>query len=299
MLNFACQTIRSWDEYNNAVRDKTTFRPSEGRSWLYRGQTENYPLTTSIERALVRWSIPLADATSIEFQTIREFRRRLRDPEHHRAQEDTLYCLALMQHHGAPTRLLDCTFSPFVAAAFAMENGIFRADGKKPDPQPVVWCFRGQWLEKEAKNKLTTSKAALAVRRNKDAFRNDQTFIPLYQIKTSRRTSPPRWKFVKTENPLHLNERLTTQQGAFLCPADLGSSFEENLKAMDGWDLKDNVLKLLLRLEQKKANTFVQKLKEMNISFAALIPGLDGFARSINQQIRHYHELGQGYSGLG
>jgi hypothetical protein len=296
MSNFACEIIRSWDEYTDAVHKTTSLRPSEARTWLYRGQTENHPLTTSIERSLARWGIRLADATTIEFQTIREFRRRLRDPEHHRAQEDTLYCLALMQHHGAPTRLLDCTFSPFVAAAFAMENGIFRADGKTSEP--VVWCFRGQWLENEAA-KITTDKRALAARRNKDARRNDQTFIPLYQIKTSRIASPPRWKFVKTENPLHLNERLTTQQGVFLCPADLGSSFENNLKAMDGWNSKDNVRKLLLRLDQKKANTFAQKLKEMNISFAALFPGLDGFAKSINQQICHYHELGQGHSGLG
>ena len=30
-----------------------------------------------------------------------------------------------------------------------------------------------------------------------------------------------------------------------------------------------------------------RNLKDMNISFAALLPGLDGFAKSINQQICH------------
>ena len=273
--------------------------PSEVRRWLYRGQPQDWQLMTTIERALVRWGIPLADATSIEFQTIREFRRRRGQPEYDRVQTDTLHCLALMQHYRAPTRLLDCTYSLFVAAAFAMENGISPLRKTDPCPRPVVWCFNGQWCEEEAKRKLPPDKRTLIERRNNDARRNDETFVPLFQIKSSLVTDVPRWKFVNGENPLHLNERLTTQQGAFLCPADLSSSFVDNLKAMDGWDSKDNLLKLCLELSQGEARTFAQKLKDMNISFAALFPGPDGFGMSINQQIVHYQELGRQRAGLG
>jgi hypothetical protein len=37
----------------------------------------------------------------------------------------------------------------------------------------------------------------------------------------------------------------------------------------------------------------------MNISFAALFRGLEGFAKSINQQICHYDWLGELKSGHG
>jgi hypothetical protein len=260
MSDFACQAIHSWKEFDSCVREMTSSKPSKIRRWLYRGQPQDWELRTTIERALVSWGIPLERATSIEFQTIREFRRRLAQPEYDRVQGDTLHCLALMQHYRAPTRLLDCTYSPFVAAAFAMENGIFPLREIDPRPRPVIWCFNGEWCEQEAKSKLPLHKRILIGRRNNDAQRNDKTFIPLFQIKSSRVTGVPGWKFVKNENPLHLNERLTAQQGAFLCPADLSSTFVDNLKAMNDWRSKDNVRKLCLELEQDEASTFARSL---------------------------------------
>ena len=46
-------------------------------------------------------------------------------------REDDFEWMALMQHHGAPTRLIDFTWSPYVAAFFALERTL--ADG-------VVWA---------------------------------------------------------------------------------------------------------------------------------------------------------------
>jgi hypothetical protein len=78
---------------------------------------------------------------------------------------------------------------------------------------------------------------------------------------------------------------------------DIRSSFEKNLKAMDGWKIAKHLKKLYLNLNEEQATRFARSLKDMNVSFAALFPGLDGFAKSINQQIRHYDQLGRQKSG--
>jgi len=120
----------------------------------------------------------------------------------------------------------------------------------------------------------------LLEQRNDDRKRNDDTFTPLYQIGDAS-TESDKCKFVKPENPLHLNERLTTQQGVFLCPGNLGDTFVDNLKAMPDWDSEGNIVKLSLSLVKEGAIEFVRHLKNMNLGFAALFPGLDGFDRHL------------------
>jgi hypothetical protein len=280
MLDFSQENIRSWKQFYDSVSKLGDLAP---HTWIFRGQTNDWTPSTAIERVLLGWDFALSDATDIEYQTIREFRRRIKDPFYQQVHSDTLACLALMQHHGAPTRLLDCTYSPFVAAAFAIQNGFV-------DTEPVIWCFRGAWCEDAAKE--ATEPETFVEQRNNDHSRTDATFLPLYQLKNPNGAESSRkQRFVKPENPLHLNERLTTQQGVFLCPADLRTRFIDNLKAMRGWDSNNNIVKLRLNLERDPALEFARNLRSMNLSFAALFPGFDGFPRSIGQQIFHYAAL--------
>jgi hypothetical protein len=193
-----------------------------------------------------------------------------------------------MQHHGAPTRLLDGSYSPFVAAAFAMEKGPKRLNAAS-EIVPVVWCFSLRWLRDKSKQKNAFEQ------RNEDNKRDDATFLKLYNLVPEAKKPE---QFVNSENPLHLNERLTTQQGVFLCPGDLTRSFVDKIKSMDRWQSKDNVVKLRLEMAPDEATEFVRNLKSMNLSFAALFPGLEGFARSIGQQLFHYKDLADTGAGL-
>jgi hypothetical protein len=57
MLDCAYQVICCWEQFNEIIAEMA--RPEDDQ-WLYRGQNDDWPLTTAIERGLLGWSIPLA-----------------------------------------------------------------------------------------------------------------------------------------------------------------------------------------------------------------------------------------------
>ncbi len=110
----AAPSVRTWDEFK---RELLTHKFGEH---IYRGQSKDWPLQTSFHRA---------NRTSL-FRYLNEdvpgLRRALSaHTKHHFDTNDPDQFgafMALIQHHGYPTPLLDWTYSPFVAAWFALSE---------------------------------------------------------------------------------------------------------------------------------------------------------------------------------
>jgi hypothetical protein len=263
-----------WEEYLKTSKAMTPH-------WMFRGQSKNDFLASGFERALNSYGIPLSDAPKIEEYMIRDFRRRYEGIDFDIVSQDTLYCLSVMQHYGCPTRLLDWTYSPYVAAFFAVENMSLSLErGAKRDA--FVFCLNKEWINTSAKVNIDDDR--LFNMRFEDKTTTDDSFVPLYMEK--------RHSFVVAENPHLLHKRLSTQKGLFLVQGNISVSMMENIYSMKDWDKEESTIVFRLKIDTwNELHKVYTDLRMMNISFESLFPGLDGFARSLKQNLYWYRDL--------
>ncbi len=232
--------------------------------WLFRGQSDaGWGLESSFERAYR--SVEREHWGAVEKYTMSAFRRRLHlfdsQPP---AEDDALEWLALMQHHGAPTRMLDWTRSPYVAAYFALD-GDFAA-------KPTVWLIDVLLLQNglyELDDKLL---AALSDGRRTGS---SDVFGP-HVMSSGRRALYP-------VVPFRQNARLAAQQGVFLVGGDLGAGFELNLRVHQRSDARwrPPFKKVVMNFTSDERLLAMSALRQTNIHASSLFPGLDGHARSM------------------
>jgi hypothetical protein len=188
---------------------------------------------------------------------------------------DEIEWLAIMQHHGAPTRLLDVTYSIYIGLYFALWK-------YKPEEKAALSCINQNWLidgwdQKAPKGYFREFE--------RDGHGRD---LRLYQIVLKDRRPK-----VYVINPYHLHERLVLQQGGFLLPLDITKTFMTNLSYMpkdprgkNGMrKYTERIVKIMISLKKDELQEVRYKLTRMNINNATLFPGIDGFARSLRDRL--------------
>lgn len=249
-----------------------------GDDWIFRAQSTKDALTTTLERDCVKSDYNLEnDAAIIEVEMIRQFSRVYDGIDSDRVQNDSLYCLSLMRHFGAPTRLLDFTYSRYVAIYFALEYAYKACEDD--NRSAAIWCINVQRLCNNVELK-TPEISQWIKQRIENEGRDENTFRQLY--------SHNKYTFVCSENPVQLHRRLHLQQGVFLCPGNIRKSFHDNL-----FHPYENPTKDVRQIIFKPINLRrdFEKYYRMNLTRESLFPGLDGFAQSMRYQFWFYMML--------
>ena len=253
-------TISSWNELQTELFAES-WNEKLGRfrsRYAFRGLSDsNYKL----ESRLARHG---GDFRKLEKHLLRNFKKYA-----HRSvvEKDSIWnWLSVAQHYGLPTRLLDWTYSPFVAMHFATADiDAFNVDG-------VIWAVNyvkthnilpeklSRKLEEEGANVFTVEML----------FESIKSLTELENL-----SSDP---FILFFEPPSIDDRIVNQFAFFSMSSDsrvvLNSWLEDK---MDFW--RKIVIPAKLKWEIR------DKLDQANITERVLFPGLDGLTKWL---ARHY-----------
>jgi FRG domain len=266
MTGFKETTVSSWTELRDVLEHLSI------AGWAFRGQADtNWPLETSLTRYLKTFSHAQDDWLARERKMLLTFQRKAhlllsRTPE----AGQTLEWLALMQHHGAPTRLLDFTWSPYVAAFFALERATRDAAIWAISAGPAVKNLRGFAISDTLNRIFKLDRGHTKTRRRPSKFDDrGMSKSALKRLAQDGRIPP-----AVMGEPALMNQRMTTQAGTFVIPLmQIDSPIEAFLPPA-------SIFKVNLKTKKVRRPT-MDRLYNMNINNATLFPGIDGLARSL------------------
>lgn len=260
-LPYSVRRLDSWDEFQRMITD------SPYSNWAFRGQAESrWPLSSTLARYLENFSVDRRAWPEQEERILRIFKRKA---HHFLAQapdaSDEFQWLALMQHHGAPTRLLDFTWSPYVAAFFALERSTGDAAVWALNPVPISYVS-SQTIQ--GGQKIAPPEMNPRVEGN----------LRHYYLKGEI-------PFLWVGEPQVMNRRLIAQSGTFAIPGILTQPMEEILS---GYPDPANTLVKFTLPSDKIRKRGLRELYRMNITHATLFPDLDGLARSLAYELEFH-----------
>ncbi|PYP80918.1 MAG: hypothetical protein DMD35_03690 [Gemmatimonadetes bacterium] len=238
--------------------------PVTGRrrdSCVYHGSADaSRSLLTSLDR--LGGVDPPHTKTGLEEHILRNFARYSRPHLQHATNEWEL--LVAAQHHGVPTRLLDWSYSPLVAAHFATLGDA--------DADRVIW--RLDW--KRVHRKFGFPELALLIDDLHRLVGRDGEFTPWRLIAEGREAKP----FACMIEPPTLDARISAQTATFTLSSDTTRAFDDFL---DEHGLEDALTRFVI--PRQSADCVRDQLDMAGMDERRLFPDLDGVAA----QMRRYY----------
>lgn len=227
--------------------------------FVYRGMSE---AAADLRTGLMKLG---GNIREVEFHILRNFKKYAHEDT---VREDSQWnWLAVAQHHGVPTRLLDWSYSPYVALHFATEDlERFGSDG-------IIWCVNYVAVHKL----LPKAMREVLSEERSNAFTVEMVERAAPSLAALEKLSKE--PFAVFLEPPSLDQRIVNQFSIF-------SMMSSPLVPFDEWLLKEHsdlVRRIVIPPELKWEAR--DKLDQANITERVLFPGLDGLALWLK---RHY-----------
>ena len=290
--------FESWEQLLGTLAQTTNKR------WIWRGQGNyDWPLTTGLGRRLTQLDkAHWMNWIQLENSTIGYFVDRVTGilpalPDEH----DLLAWLSLMQHYGAPTRLLDWSFSPYIAIFFAYEQP---TDGDSA--LYLLEYYLARQVNVDTLHPSPWDYLGVVGATEVDAEGNSSTTYPSTNLhRRDRENEILRWAIQVNSKcplptiPLNQDARMLAQQTIFTLMGDLDYAVDEWFDR-DKWEFPElkprepladtdstiwplnHPAELLqkIRLRREWREKALRYLDLLGITGGSLFPGLDGVGRA-------------------
>ena len=238
----------TWDARINRFRSEEIYRGLNVSSWR---------LETSLQRLGGPYEM-------LERHLLRNFRKYAHTDA---SPGDSVWnWLAVAQHHGLPTRLLDWTYSPYVALHFATDDlNHFEEDG-------VIWCLNYVALNEHLPEKL------------KKVIKREQSNVFTAELlgsvckKLEDLSALEEDEFLLFLEPPSLDNRIVNQFALF-------SLLSNPTVSLDDWLSKHPEYCSKIVISKSLKWEIRDKLDQANITERVLFPGLGGLSQWLK---RHY-----------
>lgn len=267
--------VETWEEFNAQIFSKS-WNEQIGRNrsnYVFRGLSDkDYKLKPSLNRIC-------GDYTDLEKSILRNFRKYATiDAE---TLDNFWKTASLGQHHGLPTRLLDWTFSPYVAAHFAT------SDLTKYDVDCVIWCVDfvkcHKLLPIPLKKVLDNTNAnSFSIDMLDEVAKNYDDLKKLEE--ESGHTYPLFFE------PPSIDGRIVNQYALFSVMSDVNQTIHDWLS-----NHPNLCFKIIIPADKKLE--FRDRLDQINITERTMYPGLDGLCQWLSRHYKPSDQIGHSASG--